>query len=57
MIRVSKAYGQHLYPIWSIDENIDMLTRILVRADMMSTLPDLDGDTMEELSNGLFNVV
>jgi hypothetical protein len=44
-------------PIWSIDENIEMLTRVLVRAGMRSILPDLGRDTVEELSDVLFNVV
>lgn len=57
MVRLSKAYERHLNPIWSIDENIEIFTRVLVRAEMMSILPSLDKDTVEELSDVLFNVV
>lgn len=57
MVRLTKAYERHMNPIWNIDENIEMLTRVLVRADIMSLVPGLSGDTVEELSDVLFNVV
>ena len=57
MVRFTKAYERHLNPIWSIDQNIEMLTRVLVRVDIRSILPSLGGDTVEELSDVLFNIL
>jgi hypothetical protein len=45
-------------PVWTIDENIEILTRVLVRKDMMSLLSgNLSEDILEELSDVLFNVL
>lgn len=57
IVRFANADELHMNPIWSIDQNIEMLTRVLVRADMKSILPSLSGDMVEELSDVLFNVV
>jgi hypothetical protein len=56
-LRFTKGYEQDMNSLWSIDENIEILTRVLVRQDMMSILPDLDGDIVRELSDVLFNVL
>ncbi|CAN9170956.1 unnamed protein product [Alternaria alternata] len=58
MLRLTKGYEQHMNPVWSIDENIEILTRVFVREDMMSILSgNLCEDTVEELSDVLFNVL
>lgn len=58
MIRSTKIYEQHNNPVWSIDQNIEIVTRLLVREDMKSILfGKLCEDTVEELSDVLFNVV
>jgi hypothetical protein len=45
-------------PMWSIDENIEILTRVSVREKMSSVLTEeLGEDTVEELTDVLFNVV
>lgn len=58
MMRLTKVYEERMCPVWSIDENIEILTRAFVREDMMSILSGkLCEDTVEELSDVLFNVV
>jgi hypothetical protein len=58
MLRLTKGYEKHMNPVWSIDENIEILTRVFVREDMMSILSgNLCEDTVEELSDVLFNVL
>lgn len=57
MLQSTKVYGQRMNPVWSIDENIEILTRVLVRKDMRSLLPQLGEGMVEELSDVLFNVV
>lgn len=57
MLQFTKVYGQYMNPVWFIDENIEILTRVLVRKDMRSLLPQLGEGMVEELSGVLFNVV
>jgi hypothetical protein len=58
MIRLTKGYEKYMNPAWSIDENIEILTRVCVRKDMVSIFSGkLCDDTVDELSDVLFNVV
>lgn len=58
MLRLTKMYERYMNPVWSIDENIEILTRVSVREEMMSILSEkLCEDTIEELRDVLFNVV
>jgi hypothetical protein len=58
MIRRTKVYEKRMNPMWSIDENIEILTRVSVREKMSSILTDeLGEDNVEELTDVLFNVV
>jgi hypothetical protein len=45
-------------PIWTVDQNIEILTRTYVREEMISTFStELFENTVEELSDVLFNSV
>ena len=58
MLRLTKGYEQYMNPVWSIDENIEILTRVFVQEDMMPILSgNLCEDTVAELSDVLFNVL
>ncbi|KAF1847287.1 uncharacterized protein K460DRAFT_276406 [Cucurbitaria berberidis CBS 394.84] len=58
MLRFTGMYKEYMNPIWSVDENIEVLTRSFLRDDMRSILAgQLPEGTLEELSDVLFNVV
>ncbi|KAJ4289800.1 hypothetical protein N0V90_011131 [Kalmusia sp. IMI 367209] len=58
MLRMTKAYEQFSNPMWTVDQNIEILTRVSVRNDMFSILSEeLREDVVEELSDVLFNIV
>lgn len=58
MLRLTKGYEQYMNTLWTIDENIEILTRVAVREDIVSIFSgELREDTIEELSDVLFNVV
>ena len=58
MLRLGKGYEEFTNPIWTVDENVEILTRVGVRDQMPSIFAgELSGDTVEELSDVLFNVV
>ncbi|KAH7093417.1 hypothetical protein FB567DRAFT_515306 [Paraphoma chrysanthemicola] len=58
IMRLTKVYEQHMIPVWTIDENIEVLTRAFVREDMMTILSgNLGEDLVAELSDVLFNIV
>jgi hypothetical protein len=57
MLRFTKAYEPDMNPVWSIDEKIEIFTRVLVRTDMMLILSDLGEELVGELSYVLFNIV
>jgi ABC-type phosphate/phosphonate transport system substrate-binding protein len=55
LVKMPKGY---LNPVWSLDENIEVLTRSKLRQDMGSILSaKLPEDTVQELSDVLFNIV
>ena len=58
MLRLGKGYEEFMNPMWSVDENVEILTRVGVRKQMPSIFAgELNADTVEELSDVLFNVV
>lgn len=58
MLRITKTYEAFKNPVWSVDGNIEVLTRTLVRDDMNSILSEqLSKDTLEELCDVLFKIV
>ncbi|KAH7082880.1 hypothetical protein BKA63DRAFT_139266 [Paraphoma chrysanthemicola] len=58
MLRLTKGYEEHMNPVWTIDENIEVLTRTFVQEDMMLILSGkLTTDIVAELSDVLFNIV
>ena len=58
MLRSARGYEEYMNPIWSVDENIEILTRGGVRRAMPTIFEgELKADTVEELSDVLFNVV
>lgn len=57
MLRLATDYQQQMNPVWGVHENIELLTRVIVRENMISILPNLGTDLVEELSDVLFNIV
>ena len=58
MLRLTKTYEQYMNPVWTVDQNIEILTRTYVREEMISIFStELSENTVEELSDVLFNVV
>lgn len=58
MLRITKTYEAFKNPVWNVDENIEIMTRTLVRDEMSSILSEqLSEDTLKELSDVLFNIV
>lgn len=58
MLRFTGIYKESKNPVWSVDMNIEILTRLLVRKDWGSLLAGkLPEDTLQELSDVLFNIV
>lgn len=57
MLLWTKSYEQYVNPVWSIEENVELMTRAWVREDIASLLSDVDNDTVEALKDVLFNVV
>jgi hypothetical protein len=55
---MSEACRTQRNPVWTDEENIEILTRVLVRQDMDALLAgQLDGETLKELKDVLFNIV
>jgi hypothetical protein len=58
MFHRTKVYEQFMNPVWSIDENIEVLTRTYVREEMDGILSGkISEDYLQELSDVLFNIV
>jgi hypothetical protein len=52
MLRLTKEYEKYMNRVWNVDENIELLTRVYVRAEMRSIFSGvLCEDTVEELSD------
>ncbi|KAF2641828.1 hypothetical protein P280DRAFT_541282 [Massarina eburnea CBS 473.64] len=58
MIQETKLYEIHRNRMWSLDENIEILTRFSVRGDISSILStELPADVLDELKDVLFNIL
>jgi hypothetical protein len=58
MLRVTNSYEEFSNPLWNVDQNIEIITRMAVRLEtgllLSKILPET---TLQELVDVLFNIV
>jgi hypothetical protein len=58
LLRVTKSYEEFKNPVWDVDQNIEILTRMAVQDEMSSLFSKiLPENTLQELVDVLFNIV
>ena len=58
MLRVARSHREFTNPFWTEVQNVEMLTRVLVRNDVEELLGDrLPSTTLQELKEVMFNIV
>lgn len=58
MLQVTQSHTKWTNPLWTDNQNVEMLTRVYVREDIEELLGDrLPGETLQELKEVMFNIL